>query len=174
MVELYVPVLSELGYRERLLKDKATMEYNAGYDLGMDNYDINSGCIDFRMEYHSDWYNRWIGKDNRYYAYLYDRTINTFVGEVSFRYDSNLDGFMVGIIIEDKHRGKGYSKEGLTLLCNKAFNEYGAKVLFDDIPTKRVNAIKLFEKLGFVVDKKYNQKKFESEEEISLMRLNRA
>ena len=78
---------------------------------------------------------------------------------------------MVGITVESKYRAQGYSSKALTLLCEKAFNEYNAKRLYDDIPSSREKAIKLFEKIGFKVDKVYYQNKFDAQEEIYLMKL---
>lgn len=171
MLKLHIPTFEELNYRESLLKDPSTMEYNSGYDLGMPNYDINTGCIDFNKDYHESWYSRWVNVDKKFYAYLLDETTNNFIGEVSFRFDDDLDGYMIGITIEAKHRGKGYSKEGLKLLCEKAFNDYNAKSLYDDIPSSRVGAINLFKKQGFIVSEIYTQKKFNEDEEIFLMKL---
>ena len=47
ILRLHVPALSELGYRQRLLADPATMAYNRGYDLSFEGYHPQTGCIDF-------------------------------------------------------------------------------------------------------------------------------
>ena len=173
MIKLYIPKLEELNYRQHLLSDEVTMSYNKGYDLGISYYNKATGCLGFTKEYHQEWYSRWINVDNRFYAYILDDINHQFVGEVSFRYDALLQGYMVGIIVEGKYRGKGYSSEALRLLCEKAFTEYNAKILYDDIPSGRESAVKLFKKLGFIIDKVYCQNKFDEKEEIYLMKLSK-
>ena len=52
MIGFYIPRLSELGFRQRLLSDPATMRYNKGYGLSFPGYHNDTGCIDFPRE---DW-----------------------------------------------------------------------------------------------------------------------
>ncbi|GEM_PF-5998576 len=68
---LHVPSFEELDYRQKILLQPDTMEYNRGYNLDVKNYNNVTGCIDFRKEYWKDWYSIWISHEpQRYYAYL--------------------------------------------------------------------------------------------------------
>ena len=46
--------------------------------------------------------------------------INKYVGYVNYQYDKDEDIYNCGILIEDKYRGKGYSKPALKLLIKEA------------------------------------------------------
>lgn len=147
---LHVPLLKELDYRQRILSQPETMSYNKGYELEIENYDNQTGCIYFEKKYWNDWYNRWVnGQPDKYYAYLKDKVSGEFVGDISFRYEEGKDAYCIGIVIEDKYRGKGYSSKGLTLLSEKAFMDLGVKILRNDIPIERIHAIKAHKKAGF-------------------------
>ena len=49
-LKLYVPQYGDLWYRQQLLNDPATMDYNKGYDLDFRGYHKDNGCIDFPKE----------------------------------------------------------------------------------------------------------------------------
>jgi len=137
VLELVVPSLEELWFRESLLADEETMSYNHAW----------GGTISFPKENWQDWYEYWIiNHDNeRYYRYLKDK--NGFVGEVAYHYDSEYDGYVADIIVYSAYRGRGYGSEGLSLLCNAA-RENGIEVLYDDIAIDNP-AISMFLKQGF-------------------------
>jgi hypothetical protein len=126
------------------------MSYNKGYELGIENYNNETGCIDFNKKYWSDWHDKWINKEpDKYYAYLKDESFGNFVGEVSFRYEESKNAHCIGIVIESKYRGKGYCSKGLSLLSEKAFIDLGVDKLRNDIPIDRVAAIGGHKKAGF-------------------------
>ena len=56
----------------------------------------------------------------------------------------------MGILIQDKYRGKGYSYRALLELEKVAFEKNNIGELSDIIPLDRVGAIKSFKKAGFV------------------------
>ncbi|MEI6054012.1 MAG: GNAT family N-acetyltransferase [Candidatus Saccharibacteria bacterium] len=148
---LKIPKLAELGYRKTLLSDPETMSYNIGF-----GDDIN-GCIDFDGSLWDDWHNTWTkNTPNRYYAYIIKKDGEIPIGDVAFRYDDELKTHIVHIIIEAKYRGKGYSKEALRLLLDKAFFESQLEKVSDNIPASRKEAIKLFEEIGFKQTKAIN------------------
>jgi len=60
--------------------------------------------------------------------------------------------------LEAKHRGKGYSKEGLKLLCEKAKSD-GIDCLYDNFEKDRAN-INIFLDLGFKIIEETIWKKF--------------
>ena len=56
----------------------------------------------------------------------------------------------MGILIQNKYRGKGYSYISLLELEKIAFEKSGINELSDIIPLDRMNAIKSFKKAGFI------------------------
>ena len=54
----------------------------------------------------------------------------------------------MGILIDDKFRGKGYSYDSLKLLCETA-KQNNISELYDQFEIDRTNTLKTFEKAGF-------------------------
>ena len=82
----------------------------------------------------------------------------SFVGYVNYHFDSSENHYDCGILIEASKRGKGYSKEGLKLLCEAA-KKNGIKELYDNFEKDRYHT-KVFEDVGFKVIKETTGKKF--------------
>ena len=97
-------------------------------------------------------------KENKFFAYLKDTKTNEFIGYVNYQFDSSENYYDCGILIEASKRGKGYSKEGLKLLCEAA-KKNGIKELYDSFEKDRYHA-KVFEDVGFKVIKETTWKKF--------------
>ena len=146
MIELVIPTLEEMWFRESLMADEETMSYNHAW----------GGTIPFPKEDWKDWYDWWVvNHDNkRYYRYLKDE--NGFVGEIAYHYDSEYDGYVADVIVLAKYRGKGYGAEGLRLLCAAA-KEKGITALYDDIAIDN-SAIKLFLQQGFCEEYRTEEK----------------
>ena len=157
MLTLYVPELKDYWYEQKLQSDSKTMEYNAGYDVSYYGYHYDTGCIDFPEDRWQEVYDK-RKNENRFFAYLKDLSNNEFVGYVNYHFNKNDNRYECGIVIEDKHRGKGYSKEGLKLLCEKAKQD-GINSLYDNFEKDRSN-IKVFEDLGFKIIEETSWKKF--------------
>ena len=81
---------------------------------------------------------------------------DTFIGEVAYHFDAELNGYIANVIIYAKYRGKGYGGMALNLLCLSA-KENGLSELYDDIAIDN-SAIKLFIKNGFVEMTRTNDK----------------
>ena len=80
----------------------------------------------------------------------------------SFQYayiNKNDNKYECGIVIEGKHRNKGYSKIGLKLLCEEAFKN-GINELYDNFEKDRENTLKVFESIGFKIIEETKWKKF--------------
>lgn len=151
MANLYlkVPNIDDLHYRQEWMKDPKTMAYNAGYDINLKGYNKETGTIIKTDEDMINWYNNWINKEpHKYFAYIYDKEIVEPVGEVYYYLDNGI--YSMGIVIQDKYRGKGYSYNALLELEKVAFEKNNINELSDMIPLDRVRAIKVFKKAGFI------------------------
>lgn len=138
-VTLYRPALEELSFRQSLLSDPDTMAYNRAW----------GGTIDFPQERWADWYQRWL-EDNsgaRFYRYLYDPQLDTFVGEAAYHLDEELGGYICDVIVSARYRGRGYGTQGLSLLCQAA-KANGVSRLLDNIAADNPS-VSLFRKAGF-------------------------
>lgn len=139
MMKLYKPSLSDLWFRQELLTDPATMEYNHAW----------GGTIDFPEERWAVWYQKWLGGDERYfYRYLVNEA-GDFVGEAAYHYGEDLRAYLCDVIVMAKFRGNGYGRQGLELLCQTA-KENGLTELFDMIAADNPS-INLFLSSGFTV-----------------------
>ena len=148
-IYLKVPSIEELHYRQEWMKDEKTMYYNAGFDIDLEGYDKETGTITKADEEMINWYNNWINKEpDKYFAYVYDGEIDEPVGEVYYYPDNGIHS--MGIVIQDKYRGKGYSYYALLELEKVAFEKNNINELSDMVPLDRVGAIKVFKKAGFI------------------------
>ena len=138
MIELVIPTLEDMWFREMLLADEKTMAYNHAW----------GGTIPFPKEKWQSWYQHWIvdHENLRYYRYL--KNENAFVGEIAYHYDPEYDGYIANIIIFSEYRGRGYGAKGLKMLCLAA-KENQIPVLYDDIAIDN-SAINMFFKEGFL------------------------
>ena len=166
-LKIYIPRLEDYWYEQKLQSDPNTMSYNAGWDVSYDGYHYDTGCIDFPKSKWEDTFNK-RNNENKFFAYLKDTNINEYVGYINYHYNENENKYYCGILIESKYRGKGYSKQGLKLLCDYA-KEHGVTELYDDFEIDR-NGIKIFEDLGFQIVNKYNAKRFDKDIEIVVVK----
>ena len=147
MLTLYEPKYEDLWFRQMMLEDEDTMSYNHAY----------GGTIPWPEDKWSSWYNYWIDchENKRYYRYLKNED-GQFVGEISYRYDTEIQHEIANVIIYSIYRKKGYGSEALTLLCSVAKNN-GISVLYDDIAIDNPS-ITLFLKHGFVEESRTGEK----------------
>ena len=135
---LYRPRLEDLAYREKWLNDPQTMSYNHAY----------GGTIPFPRARWADWYARWIGDEGaRYYRYLRLENSGDFVGNVSYHYDGEFGEYLCEVLISAPYRGRGFGRQGLTLLCEAA-RANGVKRLVDNIAIDNPAAV-MFLRGGF-------------------------
>lgn len=157
-IKLYIPQKYELDFAKNLLKDPATMAYNKGYDLDFPGYDKESGTITYSDSYLEKWYDLYFSNPNKYfYAYIYDKDLKAFVGDVNFHPSKvNPNTRDIGIVIKDEFRGQGYGKLGLKLLIKKAFSFDSIKALHNNFEKERAFALKIHLDLGFkIVDESH-------------------
>ena len=159
-IELIKPKLSEYSYEQKLENDPNTMSYNAGYDVSYLGYHYDTGCIDFPKERWKEVYDKRI-KENKYFAYIKDCSINKYIGYVNYQYNDNDKVYECGVLIESKYRGRGYSKDALMLLIKEA-NRNGIEYLYDTFEKDRKNTLKIFLDVGFEIYKEMSLKKFDN------------
>ncbi|MDE5781697.1 MAG: GNAT family N-acetyltransferase [Lachnospiraceae bacterium] len=151
-IELYIPQKEDLWYRQRMMEDPKTMEYNKGYSLDSDNYNNATGCILFPKEDWDDWYEYFIHNEpERYYAYILRKSDYTFLGDVCLRKMDDTNAYEMGIVIESIHRGKGYSKVALKLLLEIAFDKFHAEAVYNSFEEERTTALHIHLNAGFSI-----------------------
>ena len=107
-VYLKIPKKEELHYRKEWMIDQDTMNYNAGYDLELKGYNNKNGNIYKSDEELSMWYDKQIGADNKYLAFVYIDDVKEPIGEVYYYLDDD-NKYHMGILIISKYGEKGYS-----------------------------------------------------------------
>lgn len=142
-LKLHIPKFEELDFYQSLLSDPATMSYNAPWFPP-------KGCIEFPKEKWDQWYQQWINQEPyRFYAYLQRTKDKAFVGYVNFHYSKVDDWWDMGIVILARERGKGYSKQGLTLLLQRAFEVSEVYLLHNSFENTREAAYHIHKVYGF-------------------------
>ena len=134
---LYKPEIEDLWFKEQMLGDAQTMSYNQPY----------GGTISFPRERWESWYDRWIlnHEGRRFYRYLVSE--KEFVGEIAFHFDEDARLYLADVLVYAPHRGKGYGRQALQLLCQAA-KDNGIAELYDEI-TADNPAVSLFLNCGF-------------------------
>ena len=122
-ITLYTPGENELDYRARLLGDPTTMYYNKELDLDIPGYHKDTGCIDFPESARGEWYARWIGSPDRFYAYVRLAESGEDIGEVCAKNCG--DHYEIGIVIESRYRGCKYGTEAMNALLTVVFDKLG-------------------------------------------------
>lgn len=158
-IELHVPQVNDLWFREKCMTDKQTMEYNSGYDVHFEGYHYDTGCIDFTEDKHQKWYDEKMNNPNFFYAYIFDKDINQFVGYVNFNKNLETNKATMGIVVYSDYKGQGYMRPAMNLLIKNA-KEKGVEYLTDTVPETRSIALKVFFELGFKKIKEINGTKF--------------
>ena len=160
MLILEKPELKDYWYEQKLESDPNTMSYNKGYLVSYDGYHYDTGCIDFPKEKWKEKYEK-RKKQNEVFYYLKDTKTNEYVGYANYSYNKKENRYYCGIVIEYEKRGKGYAKQGLKLLCERA-KENKIKALYDNFEKER-NCFQLFKELGFYVVEETTYKKMGKE-----------
>lgn len=147
---LHVPRPEELAYRQRLMGDAETMSYNKGYDLRLDGYHRDTGCIDFPRSEWAAWHAFFVGQEpRRFYAYVMRLEDGAFIGEVNVHQSAENPWYEMGIVLEARHRGQGYAGEALRLLLTHAFTVLNVPAVHNDFEQTRTAALRLHLNAGF-------------------------
>lgn len=149
-VHLHIPSLDELRYRQKIMQDPATMAYNRGYDIDSPDYDRETGCILFPCKEWAEWYDYFVGREpERFYAYIVRDADSAFIGEVNLHRSGCGLWHEMGIVIEARYRGHGYSCCALKLLLRHAFEKMDATEVRNDFEETRIAAMKTHLSVGF-------------------------
>ena len=142
-LQLYITDPADGWFYAQMLSDPETMAYNA-------RWFPPEGCI---PEPEAEWHDlqaHWIGKEpERFYAFLQRKSDGAFVGDVNYHYDSVQNWWNMGIVIYASERGKGYGKQGLLLLLERAFKVDCIARLHNEFETTRREAYLVHKAVGF-------------------------
>lgn len=148
-IKLHTPTLEELSYRQDLLKQEDTMSHHKNREIASRYYYPKTGCIDFPREKWGSWYKDYTEcKENLYYAFVENQN-GDFIGEVSFYKSSDDSIYDMDVLIEAKHRQKGYGQKALHQVLLKAFGKFKVNEIFIETFNDNLAAIKLLEIAGF-------------------------
>ena len=141
-LQLYIPKPEDGWFYVKMMSDPATMAYNAPWFPP-------DGCIPNPEAEWIDLQANWIGQEpKRFYAYLQRSSDGAFVGDVNYHYNPERDWWDMGVLIYAPERGKGYGRQGLRLLIDRAFSD-GVKRLHNDFETERDAAYHIHKSVGF-------------------------
>lgn len=142
LLQIYVPKREDGWFHKKMMSDPATMAYNAPWFPP-------DGCIPNPEAEWDDLQADWIGQEpKRFYAFLRRSSDGAFVGDVNYHYNPEQDWWDMGIVIYAPERGKGYGRQGLRLLADKAFSD-GVRRLHNDFETTRDAAYQIHRAVGF-------------------------
>ena len=141
-LELYVPRPEDGWFYVRMLSDPATMAYNAPWFPP-------DGCIPEPEKGWPEMQDSWIGREpERFYAFLRRKADGAFVGDVNYHRGPEGDRWDMGIVIFAPERGRGYGRQGLFLLADRAFGD-GVPCLRNEFERTREAAYRAHVSAGF-------------------------
>ena len=142
-LELYIPQQNDGWFYVKMMSDPETMAYNAPWFPP-------DGCIPSAEDEWEELYRKWnLPASGRFYAFLKHRPDGRFVGDVNYHYNSEMDRYDMGIVIYAPERSKGYGRQGLQLLLDRAFRSDGISRLHNDFETTRGAAYEIHKAVGF-------------------------
>ncbi|MBR6349299.1 MAG: GNAT family N-acetyltransferase [Lachnospiraceae bacterium] len=142
-LQLYIPHPEDGWFYVKMMSDPETMAYNAPWFPP-------DGCIPEPEKEWQEMQRSWIGQEPvRFYAFLQRRSDGAFVGDVNYHYNPNKDWCDMGIVIYAPERVKGYGRQGLELLLERAFKADGVACLHNDFEPKREAAYHIHKAVGF-------------------------
>ena len=142
-LQLYIPQPADGWFYVKMMSDPETMAYNA-------TWFPPDGCI---PEPEAEWLNlqaHWIGKEpERFYGFLQRKCDGAFVGDVNYHDHPAKNWYDMGIVIYAPERGKGYGRQGLRLLLERAFEGNGIACLHNEFEETRNGAYHIHRAAGF-------------------------
>ena len=142
-LRLFIPRPEDGWFYRAMVSDPKTMAYNAPWFPP-------DGCIPFPDSAWQDLQDHWIGQAPvRFYAFLQRVSDGAFVGDVNYHRDPEQRRYGMGILIRASERGRGYGKQGLRLLLDRAFRIDGLPCLHNDFELSRAAACRIHRAAGF-------------------------
>lgn len=142
-LQLYIPLPKDGWFYIKMMSDPETMAYNAPWFPP-------DGCIPSPESEWLEMQEFWIGKEpERFYAFLQRKCDGVFVGDVNYHYNREQNRYDMGIVIYAPERGKGYGRQGLRLLTDRAFRVDGISLLHNDFESTRSAAYHIHKAVGF-------------------------
>lgn len=142
-LRICVPGPEDGWFYVKMMTDPATMAYNAPW---FPPY----GCIPDPESEWDDLQKEWIGREpERFYAFLQRISDGAFVGDVNYHRSRDGDWCDMGIVIYAPERGKGYGRQGILLLLDRAFRMDGVAALHNDFESTRGAAYRIHRQAGF-------------------------
>ena len=142
-LQLYVPQPKDGWFYVKMISDPATMAYNAPWFPP-------DGCIPAPEEAWQRLQQSFIRKEpERFYAFLQRKCDGAFVGGVDYHRNPKQGWHDMGIVIYAPERGKGYGRQGLRLLLERAFRVDGIPLLHNDFEPTRTAACHIHKAAGF-------------------------
>jgi RimJ/RimL family protein N-acetyltransferase len=142
-LRLYIPHPEDGWFYVKMMSDPETMAYNAPWFPP-------DGCIPAPETRWPELLKDWIGKEpERFYAFLQRKSDGAFVGDVNVHENPERGWWDMGIVIYAPERGKGYGKQGLSLLLEQAFKVDGIPRLHNDFEQTRSAAWQIHRAAGF-------------------------
>jgi RimJ/RimL family protein N-acetyltransferase len=133
------PTVEELHYTEMLLACKDTMAFNNKW----------GGTVPFPKEKWASFHERYCtSKPDKEYFHIYNLD-HIFVGEVSTRFDTTYDSFVLNIKILHRYRGNHHAKDALELFLEYVFVERDIDRIIDDVAIDNEAAISFLHGMGF-------------------------
>ena len=142
-LQLYIPHPADGWFYIKMMSDPETMAYNAPWFPP-------DGCIPAPEAEWLEMQKLWIGKEpERFYAFLQRKCDGAFVGDVNYHYNPEQNWWDMGTVIYAPERGKGYGRQGLLLLLDRAFKVDGVSRLHNDFEATRDAAYHIHKAVGF-------------------------
>ena len=142
-LQLYIPRPEDGWFYVKMMSDPQTMSYNAPWFPP-------DGCIPDPDSEWTELQRSWIGKaPERFYAYLQRKSDGVFVGDVNYHQNQKENRCDMGIVIYAPERGKGFGRQGLRLLLDRAFRVDGVSCLHNDFEKTRSAAYRIHTAAGF-------------------------
>lgn len=142
-LRLYLPQPEDGWFYVKMMSDPETMAYNVPWFPP-------DGCIPAAEAEWRDLQKEWVGREpQRFYAFLQRKCDGAFVGDVNYHANAGKDCCDIGIVIYAPERGKGYGRQGLRLLLDRAFKADRVAGLRNTFEKDRGAAYRIHKEIGF-------------------------
>jgi RimJ/RimL family protein N-acetyltransferase len=140
------PTRDQLIHTKNLWEDEETMAFNAKW----------GGIVPFPETEWDAFYDVYCTEDP-HHTYFHIRNLDgVVVGEVSSRYDDQLDAHRLNIKIHASARGNHHGRDALIAFLTVLFEDMEVPRVIDDVASDNEGAIHLLESVGFTLESARN------------------